>query len=386
LGMERVRADEDDACPLTPERKKMRRACAETPEKDWAASASSEMPQPLGSPKALGPNRGDGQEHDEFASEMLDSESVAMPANASSVISGAPGCSRKAKPRPGTVVAITNPGSRVRKSSVVCTVTRWVDGGRIEVRMRSGELKAVDSGVLAKLRKQQKSAPRQDREHDESWLKVGSKQVLSRRVTWFGNWATGDVMAIPDGCEGCIPLPWLHEHVTIDLPPSDASLASKKLHWAMEKVTKLAVQPGLPFKVGITANPPLRWEFYDAEDCTWTDAGVTNCAKYRLDTTPAVHSKVSGDQVRELIRLSGRVSKVVESGDVDRAVNGGRWGKMVVIGISDVPEEMAQIESSIILKYGSIDACANIAPGGEGSAMMRGPPFYNYVCLGRLDE
>ena len=108
-------------------------------------------------------------------------------------------------------------------------------------------------------------------------------------------------------------------------------------------------------------------------------------ARY-LDTTPAVHSKVSGDQVRELIRLSGRVSKVVESGDVDRAVNGGRWGKMVVIGISDVPEEMAQIESSIILKYGSIDACANIAPGGEGSAMMRGPPFYNYVCLGRLDE
>ena len=99
----------------------------------------------------------------------------------------------------------------------------------------------------------------------------------------------------------------LHEHVTIDLPPSDASLASKKLHWAMQKVTKLAVEPGLRFKVGITANPPLRWEFYNAEDCTWTDVGVTNYAKYRLESAPAAHSNVSSDQVRQLIRLSGRV-------------------------------------------------------------------------------
>ena len=119
-------------------------------------------------------------------------------------------------------------------------------------------------------------------------------------------------MAISDGCDGCIPLPWLHEHVTIDLPSSNANLASKKLHWAMQKVTKLTVEPGLRFKVGITANPPLRWEFY--------------------------------------------------------------------------AEEVAQIESSIILKCGSIDVCVNIAPGGEASAMMRGPPFYNYVCFGNVDE
>ena len=177
--------DEGDACPLTPERKKMRLACAETPEKEGPASASSEMPEAIGSPKALGPDRGDGQEHDESASMLPDSASVAVPPNASPVISEAPACSRKVKPKPGTVVAITDPSARVKKTSVVCTVTRWVDGGRVEVRMPSGELKEVESGVLSILRKQPKSAPMQDREHDGSLLKFGSKEILSRRVTCF---------------------------------------------------------------------------------------------------------------------------------------------------------------------------------------------------------
>jgi hypothetical protein len=129
-------------------------------------------------------------------------------------------------------------------------------------------------------------------------------------------------MCIPYDGRVSVPLAWQHDRIGIRLPDDACCLASVKLQWAVDVVRELAVTPSRTFKVGITANPPQRLDFY-AE----------------------------------------------------------AWGRMTIIGISSVREEVSQIEASLIMTFGHVHGCQNIGKGGEGANKMSGPMFFNYVVV-----
>jgi hypothetical protein len=127
-------------------------------------------------------------------------------------------------------------------------------------------------------------------------------------------------------CHRDVPMVWRHERINVNLPHADELEARKKLMWAAQEVEKVAME-ATPFKLGITANPPQRLNYYD---------------------------KDAAD---------------------------GILAKMYIVAVSKVREETSQIEASLIRGFSEkyTGLYKNVAPGGGGSCRMKGPPLYNHV-------
>jgi hypothetical protein len=58
-----------------------------------------------------------------------------------------------------------------------------------------------------------------------------------------------------------------HEHVVIRFPHDFNGTAGEKLQWAVDSVLWAIDSGKTPrFKIGITGNPPQRWDFYETDE------------------------------------------------------------------------------------------------------------------------
>lgn len=325
LGKKRTRLFEDARPGSTKELKQKHEAQGQCPANcDQSASSSADqLMEPAAHGSGVGNEQGSsvvgGHVHGE---EVLTNQSEKYSAPAPSLSP-----TKRSTPCEGAVMSLRGSDGRVRPGSTRCTLLQRVGEERWRVRMPSGEVQEVAENKLAVIRMPRNSVSETETAQTDQklpqWVKIGQPEVPYRAV-WFTNWTLAKVMCLPVEGRVDVPSEFQHDRISVRLPHNANCVAGERLDWAISEVRELTLASPANFKVGITANPPARLDYY-----------------------------------------------------------GDAWGKMVIIATSSVREEVSQIEASLIREFGSLQRCCNVAPGGEGEKRMKGGQFFTYVVLSR---
>ena len=300
--------------PATPVRRK-RSPCDESPIK--ARKHRHDLPEPMSMPQSFGPTN-------QAVGGLMDAAPPAMPELVDKptqkfhvgkeVLIRSAHSKRACNARPGVIMAATG-------NSDVWLVREAQSQKNIEVQER--DLAIPRAGRKSS----QEAEARQVQDCPIGWHKIGCPQGQS---VWYA-YGVEDSKCVPYTGKMASKLAAHLRHKQVDtcLPDLDIHAnPNEKLKWARDKISEIIAEQALErFKIGITANPFKRWEFYSEEECEWTSV------------------------ILIAVDLAERCVKVMEGS--------------LIHHFRDLMKDRR---------------CANQADGGEGD-LLSGPPYFLYAVV-----
>jgi hypothetical protein len=237
------------------------------------------------------------------------------------------------KIRAGLTVKCRSIGGRARGDRTYTVITRVADREWEVEDDITHERKQMHEEEIAVARKKRKTKGTDDAKDDahegqpicdvlNGWHKIGC--TSDPAVVWY-RLGMSEVKCITFNPSISLAPSLCHKHiVTSHLPERGTCTAGEQLRRAVETV-RHQTQATAAFKLGMTSNPFKRWGYYVEE----------------------------------------------ERG----------WSRLVLLGVGEVAETIAMLESSLIHTFKNDAKCQNKAPGGEGLAQMKrvGQPYFAYV-------